>query len=213
MSRPKSSGFSRIKPHVVCIKLGLSWVLGCPLLSWGLSKGLLSESFTSCNFKRGTPSHLMIPIITSTDIILGETTISSLTIELEKLLTPLRAAFQRSSWQGFSSCARLLATGVGLQRPIRTLYFSLSLSLSLKWVKTKSFILVQLGLNNQKIKFQLFFLLNMKQKTVNQTTKQKHRLNIKQSVLTVMDGLVCQGQIIYREWRELDIPKGPRYPT
>jgi hypothetical protein len=45
MSRPQSSGFPRIKPHVVCIKLGLLWVLGCPLLSWGLSKGLLSESF------------------------------------------------------------------------------------------------------------------------------------------------------------------------
>ena len=211
MSHSQISGFPQIKPHVVCIKLGLSWVLGCPLLSWGLRKGLLSESFTSCNFKRGTPSHLMNPIITSTDIILGETTISSLTIELEKLLTPLRAAFQRSSWQGFSSCARLLATGVGLQRPIHNL--CLSLSLSLKWIKTKSFILVQLGLNNQKIKFQLFFLLKMKQRTVNQTTKQKHRLNIKQSVLTVMDGLVCQGQTIYIEGRELDIPKGPRYPT
>jgi hypothetical protein len=33
MSRPQSSGFPRIKLHVVCIKLGLSWVLGCPLLS------------------------------------------------------------------------------------------------------------------------------------------------------------------------------------
>ena len=53
----------------------------------------------------------------------------------------------------------------------------------------------------------------MKQRTVNQTTKQKHRLNIKQSVLTVMDGLVRQGQTTDREGRELDIPKGPRYPT
>jgi hypothetical protein len=48
MSRLQSSGFPWIKPHVVCIKLGLSWVLGCPLLSRGLSKGLLSESF-KCN--------------------------------------------------------------------------------------------------------------------------------------------------------------------
>jgi hypothetical protein len=46
MSCPQSSGFPRIKPHVVCIKLGLSWVLGGPLLSWGLSKGLLTESFS-----------------------------------------------------------------------------------------------------------------------------------------------------------------------
>ena len=43
-------------------------------------------NFSSCNFKRGAPCHLMNPIITSTDIILGETTISSLTIELEKLI-------------------------------------------------------------------------------------------------------------------------------
>jgi hypothetical protein len=45
MSRPQSSGLPRIKPHVVYIKLGLSWVLGCLLLSWGLNEGLLSESF------------------------------------------------------------------------------------------------------------------------------------------------------------------------
>jgi hypothetical protein len=48
MSHPQSSGFPQIKPHVVYNKLGLSWVLGCPLLSWGLSKGLLSESFSRC---------------------------------------------------------------------------------------------------------------------------------------------------------------------
>jgi hypothetical protein len=47
MSCPQSSGFPQIKPHVICNKLGLSWVLGCPLLSWGLSEGLLSESFSS----------------------------------------------------------------------------------------------------------------------------------------------------------------------
>jgi hypothetical protein len=46
MSRPQSSGFPRIKPHVVCIKLGISWVLRGPLLSRGLSEGLLSGSFT-----------------------------------------------------------------------------------------------------------------------------------------------------------------------
>jgi hypothetical protein len=45
MSRPQSSGFPQIKPHVVCIKLGLLWVLGCLLLYRGLSKGLLLESF------------------------------------------------------------------------------------------------------------------------------------------------------------------------
>jgi hypothetical protein len=28
-----------------------------------------------------------------------------------------------------------------------------------------------------------------------------------------MDGLVRQGQTTDREGRELDIPKGPRYPT
>ena len=41
MSHPQSSGFPRIKPHVVCIKLGLLLILGCSLLSWGLSEGLL----------------------------------------------------------------------------------------------------------------------------------------------------------------------------
>jgi hypothetical protein len=39
----------------------------------------------------------------------------------------------------------------------------------------------------------------MKQTTNNQTTKQKHRLNIKQSVLTDMEGLESQGQIIDRK--------------
>ena len=59
MSRPQSSGFPRIKPHVVCNKLGLSWVLGCPLLSWGLSEGLLSESFIS----RREPTPQSCPLI------------------------------------------------------------------------------------------------------------------------------------------------------
>ena len=45
MSRPQSSGFPQIKPCVICMKLGLSWVLGGPLLSRGLSEGLLKESF------------------------------------------------------------------------------------------------------------------------------------------------------------------------
>ena len=45
MSRPQSSGFPQIKPHVVCIKFGLSWVLGGPLLSRDLSEGLPSEVF------------------------------------------------------------------------------------------------------------------------------------------------------------------------
>ena len=35
----------------------------------------------------------MNPIITSTEIFVGKTAISSLTIELEKLLVPIRAAF------------------------------------------------------------------------------------------------------------------------
>jgi hypothetical protein len=50
-------------------------------------------NFSSCNFKRGAPCHLLDPIITVTEIILGETAISSLIVELEKLLAPLRAAF------------------------------------------------------------------------------------------------------------------------
>jgi hypothetical protein len=39
----------------------------------------------------------MNPIITSVEIFVGKTTISFLTIELEKLLVPLRAAFTVSS--------------------------------------------------------------------------------------------------------------------
>ena len=50
-------------------------------------------NFSSFNFKRGAPCHLMNPIITSTEIFVGKTAICSLTIELEKLLVPLRAAF------------------------------------------------------------------------------------------------------------------------
>jgi hypothetical protein len=50
MSHPQSSGFPWIKPHVVYIKLGLSWVLGGLLYpeawargsSLGLSLSLLS---------------------------------------------------------------------------------------------------------------------------------------------------------------------------
>ena len=49
-------------------------------------------NFSSCNFKRGAPCHLLNPIITVTEIFLGETA-----IELEKLLVPLRAAFTISS--------------------------------------------------------------------------------------------------------------------
>ena len=49
-------------------------------------------NFSSCNFKRGAPCHLMNPI-TSTEIFVGKTAICSLTIELEKLLVPIRAAF------------------------------------------------------------------------------------------------------------------------
>ena len=49
-------------------------------------------NFSSCNFKRGAPCHLLNPIITVTEIILGKTAISSLTIEAKKLLAPLRAA-------------------------------------------------------------------------------------------------------------------------
>jgi hypothetical protein len=45
MSHPQSSSFPRIKPHVVCIKLGLSWVLRGLLLSRDLSEGLPLEVF------------------------------------------------------------------------------------------------------------------------------------------------------------------------
>ena len=50
-------------------------------------------NFSSCNFKRGAPCHLMNLIITSTEIFVGKAAICSLTIELEKLLVPIRAAF------------------------------------------------------------------------------------------------------------------------
>jgi hypothetical protein len=79
-------------------------------------------NFSSCNFKRGAPCHLLNPIITNTEILLGKTTTTSLTIELEKLLVPLRAALQRSSWRGFSRCARFLTTGAGHERPIETVF-------------------------------------------------------------------------------------------
>ena len=42
---PRALTFPCIKPHVVYISLGLSWILGCLILSRGLSKGLFSESF------------------------------------------------------------------------------------------------------------------------------------------------------------------------
>ena len=67
----------------------------------------------------------MNPIITSTEIFVGKTAICSLTIELEKLLVPIRAAFIISSQQGFSSHTRFLTTDAGLQRPINTVYFIL----------------------------------------------------------------------------------------
>ena len=54
-------------------------------------------NFSSCNFKRGAPCHLMNPIIVVTEIFVGKTVISSLIIELEKLLVPLRAVFTISS--------------------------------------------------------------------------------------------------------------------
>jgi hypothetical protein len=50
-------------------------------------------NFSSCNFKRGAPCYLLNPIITVTEVFIEETAISSLTIELEKLLVPLRVAF------------------------------------------------------------------------------------------------------------------------
>jgi hypothetical protein len=71
------------------------------------------------------------PVITNTEIFLGKTTTSSLTIELEKLLALLRAAFQRDYWQGFSSCARLPTISTVLQRPIETIFY-LFLFLSFK---------------------------------------------------------------------------------
>jgi hypothetical protein len=54
-------------------------------------------NFLSCNFKRGAPCHLLNPVITSTEIFVGKTAICSLTIELEKLLAGLRAAFTISA--------------------------------------------------------------------------------------------------------------------
>jgi hypothetical protein len=36
---------SPIKPHVVCVMLGLSWIFGCLLLPQGLSEGFLTETF------------------------------------------------------------------------------------------------------------------------------------------------------------------------
>ena len=57
----------------------------------------LLNFFVSCNFKRGAPCYLMNSILTSTEIFVGKTVISFLTIELEKLLVPLRAAFTISS--------------------------------------------------------------------------------------------------------------------
>jgi hypothetical protein len=54
-------------------------------------------NFFSFNFKRGAPCHLMNPIIRSTESFVGKTAIRSLTIELEKPLVPLRAAFTISS--------------------------------------------------------------------------------------------------------------------
>ena len=50
-------------------------------------------NFSSCNFQRGAPCHLMNLIITSTEIFVGKAAICFLTIELEKLLVPIRAAF------------------------------------------------------------------------------------------------------------------------
>jgi hypothetical protein len=49
-------------------------------------------NFSSCNFKRGAPCYLQNTIITVREIILGEKAISSLIIELEELLAPLRLA-------------------------------------------------------------------------------------------------------------------------
>jgi hypothetical protein len=46
-------------------------------------------TFSSCNFKRGAISYMSILRITVTKIFLGETTISILSREAEKLLTPL----------------------------------------------------------------------------------------------------------------------------
>jgi hypothetical protein len=53
-------------------------------------------NFSSFNFKRGAPCHLMNSI-TSTEIFVGKTAIGFLTIEVEKLLVPLRVAFIISS--------------------------------------------------------------------------------------------------------------------
>jgi hypothetical protein len=61
--------------------------------------------------------------ITCTEIFVGKTAISFLTIELEKLLVFLRAAFTIGFYKGFFSHNRLLTTGAELQRPIDTVYF------------------------------------------------------------------------------------------
>jgi hypothetical protein len=47
-------------------------------------------NFYSCNFKRGAPCHLLNPTITSTEIFLGKTTISSLT-------GPFKSGFYRDA--------------------------------------------------------------------------------------------------------------------
>jgi hypothetical protein len=57
-SCPQNSGFPQIKPCVVCIKLGLSWVLGGPLLSWDLSEGLPSGVFYWCSSGIGSNTHI-----------------------------------------------------------------------------------------------------------------------------------------------------------
>jgi hypothetical protein len=104
-------------------------------------------NFSSYNFKKGAPCYLLNTIITVTEVFVGETAIRSLTIELKKRLIPLRVAFQRCSWQGFSSCARLLITGSKDQLIMFVCLFVYSFSFFFNELKPNE------GLNNQKIKF------------------------------------------------------------
>ena len=67
----------------------------------------------------------MNPIMAVTKIFVKEITVSFLTIEAEKLLVLLhfKRACADNQLQGFSSCDRLLAAGLGVQRATDTIFF------------------------------------------------------------------------------------------
>jgi hypothetical protein len=66
--------------------------------------------------------------MTVTEFFVKKIEISFLTIEAEKLLVLLhfKRACADNQLQGFSSCARLLAAGLGVQRATDTIFFSVS---------------------------------------------------------------------------------------